>query len=387
MLTQGLKRSLQRELNTFYQKLQKGDFLSQYVTKGAFSRARAKLDPRAFIELNRTGTESFYQEAPWQKWNDFRILSCDASTVRLPNHPSVIEKFGRTGYGSQADSLRSLARISLLYDVLNYIPLDGQISSMNAGERALLVKHLPRMVPGQDLLLLDRGYPGMGLFFQLQALGIDYCARMQEGRWLAVRQFLQAQQVEKEVSFHLPDTEQQLKDQYPDVPHVIHARLIKVRLADGSIQVFCTSVPREKLDAASFGDLYRLRWNIEEGFKLYKSRMGLEAFSGKTALSIEQDFHAGIFMMTTAAVMAFPVAEEVKRQHECSKHPRKINRTNTLALIRETAVQIFAEKLVEPLLDTYDRILRATTEIFRPNRTFERKKIRKKPPSSNYKIL
>ncbi len=159
LLVQGLKRSLQRELNSFYQKLQKSDFLEQHVTKGAFSRARAKLKPEAFVELNEAGINNFYLNAPYQQWRGFRLLACDGSTAVLPNHPSIKDEFGVTNFGRYASSPRSLATISLLFDVLNLTTLDGQIAGYTTSERKLLLSHLSKITPGTDLLLLDRGYP------------------------------------------------------------------------------------------------------------------------------------------------------------------------------------------------------------------------------------
>ena len=117
--------------------------------------------------------------------------------------------------------------------------------------------------------------------------------------------------------------------------------------------------------------------------------MELEAFSGKTALAVKQDFFAGIFMMTTAAVMAFPVVEEIKKTaHESTrKHPRQINRTNALAMIREMAISLFLKRVVTNVLNAFDDILKATTEIIRPNRKVTRKKLKKKAPAMNYKRL
>mgnify|MGYP001034219440 CR=1 FL=1 len=41
---------------------------------------------------------------------------------------------------------------------------------------------------------------------------------------------------------------------------------------------------KEKYPHEHFADLYHLRWNEEEGYKLYKCRCHLEAFSGKTSV-------------------------------------------------------------------------------------------------------
>jgi hypothetical protein len=114
LLTQGLSRSIQRELNSFYQKLQKNDFSIQHVTKGAFSRCRSKLKPEAFLELNQVGIKSFYNNAPWRSFQGLRLLAIDGSTAVLPKHQSVIEEFGTTNFGPYADSPRSVARTSVL---------------------------------------------------------------------------------------------------------------------------------------------------------------------------------------------------------------------------------------------------------------------------------
>ncbi|MDB5247624.1 MAG: hypothetical protein JWQ40_2018 [Segetibacter sp.] len=63
---------------------------------------------------------------------------------------------------------------------------------------------------------------------------------------------------------------------------------------------------------------------------LFKCRLQLEAFSGKTAIAVKHDFFEKIFTMTTAAVLAFPVDEKNKKEFQTNtrKHPNKVNRTN-----------------------------------------------------------
>jgi len=46
----------------------------------------------------------------------------------------------------------------------------------------------------------------------------------------------------------------------------------------------------KKFHLKIFKDLYFQRWGVEEAFKILKSRVGLEAFSAKTARSLYQDF-------------------------------------------------------------------------------------------------
>lgn len=393
MLTQGLSRSIQRELNSFYQRLLKKDFLEQHVTKGAFSRARAKLKPEAFVELNQVGQANFYRNAPWRSWQGFRLLACDGSTVMLPNHETVVKEFGITCFGRKGEPERphSIARISLLYDVLNFVTLDGRIGSYDTSEKVLLRQHLGCLRSGQDLLLLDRGYPSRKLLFELQALGINYCMRLTESHWKEAGKMITEGIKEKNVVFQLPAKDTAIKALYPQTDTDIHCRLILVDLKGGGKEVLCTSLSdKVKFPAACLAELYNFRWNIEEGYKLFKTRMGLEAFSGKTALAVKQDFYAGLFMMTTAAVMAFPVDEEVKKLQQTDrqrKHPMQINRTNALAMVREMAISILESKTTRNVLNAFDNILRRTVEIVRRGRKVPRKKGRKKPPAMNYKNL
>jgi hypothetical protein len=388
-------RSLQRELNSFYQQLQGKDFSIYPVSKSAFTHSRRKLKPEAFKELNEVGTDTFYKNASYIVWSGFRLLSIDGSTLMLPRHSSIEQEFGTVNFGPGADRPRSIATLSVLYDVLNLLTLDVQLGGYKTSEKELALKHLARIEPGKDLLLMDRGYPGLGLMYELQAQGIDYCIRMQEGWWLEVRSMLSSGERDKEVTFQLPTKEKHLLTKYNTDSRAIKCRLIVVELEDGGKEVLCTSVlDKEKLPYDSFLPLYHCRWNIEEGYKLYKCRAQLEVFSGKTAKAIKQDIFAKVFMMTTMAVMAFPIEEKLKQESEqwkkngdLRKYPRKVNRTNALAMVREICSKLFINRIVLPALDAFDAILIATPEIVRIGRRFPRKKLKKKPPAMNYKVL
>jgi hypothetical protein len=360
------------------------------VTKGALSKARSKLNPEAFVKLNQVGIKSFYKNAPYLTWKGFRLLAIDGSTAVLPNHKTVIEQFGTTKFGPYADSPRSVARTSVLYDVLNLTVLDAQIDSYDTCERDLACRHFSAVDGKNDLLLFDRGYPSLSFMFELQALNIPYLIRMRNDWWLEVRKMLADGEKEKEVTFTLPAKDNALLEKYHTQNNKIKCRLVAVILEDGSTEVLCTSIlDKQAIPYENFVELYHFRWNIEEGYKLFKCRLNLEAFSGKTALAVKQDFFAKIFMMTTTAVLAFPVEERIKKEAERTqtKHPHKINRTNALAMVIEIIPKVVIKKMIRPALEALDKFLAVSKEIVRKNRKFPRKKIKKKPPSINYKHL
>jgi hypothetical protein len=249
------------------------------------------LKPEAFVELNQVGIKSFYSNAPWRSFRGLRLLAIDGSTAVLPNHPSIREEFGTTNFGPYADSPRSVARTSVLYDVLNLTVLDARLGRYDKSEREMAQEHFDLAQPGKDLLVFDRGYPSLGLMFEMQSRGIDYLIRMREDWWLEVRKMVADGVKEKEVTFTLPANERWLLKKYNRTDNKIKCRLICVELENGGTEVLCTSITnKEILPYDCFAELYHFRWNIEEGYKLFKCRLQLEAFSGKTALAIKQGF-------------------------------------------------------------------------------------------------
>lgn len=385
------KSSIQRELDRFYKEVTQSDFNIRAVTKGAFTQARAKLNPWAFKRLNEVACESFYDGAEYYVWHNMRLLAVDGTRLVLPNHPSVAEEFGVHQFGPKADSPRSLAMGSLLYDVLNQMTLDSQIAPYASSERDLLMQHLGHVKPG-DLLLLDRGYSSFFLLFLLKAKGIEFCVRLQDDWWLKVKDFTESCEKERIVTFTLPKKD---RAKLKDYPHMLDAeltcRLIKIELENGEKEVLCTSLTDTQTYLyEEFEQLYHYRWNEEEAYKLLKSRIELEDFSGKTARAIKQDFHAKVFLMTLCAAYAHPIEEKVMAEYRADqnrKHDQKINRTNAIANTMDMLVPIFIRKKYREALQALDNIIGNTREVVRPGRSNARNKNPKKTYSMNYKRL
>ncbi|MDP3024314.1 MAG: IS4 family transposase [candidate division Zixibacteria bacterium] len=390
-ISRGVKSSLQMELDSFYKEVTGGEFNIREVTKGAFTQARSKLSHEVFIKLNESVNNTFYSEAPYLVWNNMRLLSVDGTRLVLPNHKSVIEEFGEHGFGPNADSKRSLAMGSFLYDPINMLTLDSHITSYASSERELLFKHFEKVQKG-DLLLLDRGYPSIALIFLLKAKGIQFCMRMKENWWLNVKEFLESGRKQQVLSFRLPKKDRELLKDYPEMfEKVIKCRLVSVVLPNGEKEILCTSLmDSQKYSVEDIAELYHYRWNEEEGYKLFKARMEVENFSGKTALAVKQNFFAKVFIMSLCANLAFPIEEKVKKEYEREKdikHPQKINRTNALLMTREICIGLFFKNLIKKALKAFDEIVKSTREIIRPNRKNVRKQHQKKLYHMNYKRL
>jgi Transposase DDE domain len=388
------KSSIQRELDKFVRDISKSDFSIREISKGAFTQARAKLNPWAFKRLNEVAVNTFYAQAPYHTWHNKRLLAVDGTRLILPKHSSIDAEFGTNYYGPKANSPQSIALASVLYDPLNQICIDSEIEGIERfSEIDLLLRHLAYVKQG-DLLVLDRFYPSKWLFFLLAAKGVDFCVRMKKDWWKVVENFTNSDLQQTEVSFLLPKKDFEKLAEYKEIiDKEIKCRLIKVVLETGETEVLCTSLLNcEAFKIDEFKDLYNLRWNEEEAYKLLKSRIELERFSGKTSKAVRQDFHAKIFLMTLCAAYAHPIEEKVKTEYKKSedttrKHEQKINRTNALATLSDMLLPIFIKKLTNTFLKYFDDIVYKTREIVRKGRKFERIKKQKKPYYMNYKPL
>jgi hypothetical protein len=391
LISQGMVRSLQRELNHFFSIVRGKAYDIHEVTAGALSQARAKLKPEAFIEMNQAVIPDFYKYAPYVIWKRHRLLAVDGSTLNLPAHSSVEKEFGVNYVGRNANVKRSMARISMCYDVLNLLTLDSRIGAFGTSEKTLLKDHLETVAFNpDDILLLDRGYPSIALLYELQHRGIHFCVRMKDNWWKEVEKMLANGEADKEVYFPLPAKDRALHTKYGSEQPGVKCRLVVVMLETGEKEILCTSLlDKQEYTPADMKELYHYRWSVEEAYKLYKCRADLEVFSGKTANAVMQDFYAKIFMMTMCAILSFPIEQKVREQNKAArtKHAKKINRTNVLGSCRNGWVTLWLKAKTKKLLMAFDRILEKSTDIVRPGRKFERKHKQKYPPAMNYKQL
>jgi hypothetical protein len=390
LISQGLVKAIQRELNHFFGALQGETYDIHEVTKGALTQARAKLKPEAFIELYQAALPGFYEGAAYNKWKGHRLLAIDGSIINLPSHPSVEEEFGAHQVGCKADVQRSMGTVSLCYDVLNLVTLDARLDKFTTSEPALLQTHLKQVnFLEQDLLLLDRGYPSTALMYELNQKTIDFCMRLRMN-WKDAKIMCDTGQTDKEIVYRLPTKNRNLLKKYNSTSDSVRVRLVVVELDNGELEILCTSLlDKVQYPHSCFKELYHHRWVAEEGYKLLKCRVELEVFSGKTAHAVKQDFYAKVFMMVMCAILSFPIAEQIKKESESKqrKHNHQINRTNALGFLRQCWITLWLHEKTELLLQALSKALKNSTDIIRPGRSFERKHRSKKPPSMTYKHL
>jgi hypothetical protein len=362
-----VKRSLQDELDEFFN-LSRGEVVApQVVTKSAFSQARQKLKAEAFIELNTVQVDHFYTNFPYQTWHGKRLLAVDGSTTPLPGTAEIIKHFA-LWHGIP------VARVSQLFDVLNEVTLEALIGPKADGEREFAARHLAKVGPG-DLLLLDRGYPAFWLFVLIQQQQADFCVRMPQGVWSEVDRFIASGLNEQIIDLspcqtavadcqarHLPTTS-------------LKVRLVRIALDSGEVEVLMTSLlDQAQFPLSVFKELYHQRWPVEENYKVMKYRIEVENWSGKSKLAIYQDFHAKVFTMNLTAMLAQPAQAVVEQQSQTKKYVYQVNFTYLLSKMKDTVVLLFQQPAISTLLNRLWQVMTHIIEPIRPGRKYPRKK-------------
>ena len=373
LLLNFVKCSYQDELDELFQAINRSDVAKRVVSKAALSKSRMKLKFEAFIELNRHLCGFFYEHFQTKTWFGHRLVAIDGSTVRLPNTEKIAEHFG-IWKGRKGDSC-PIARVSQMFDPINKISIDAIISPKKKGERELVVQHCSNLL-STDLLLLDRGYPAFWLFTLILSLGANFCARISWKKWKVARKFYHSGLNEKIIE--LPATPASVAKCLAlglDIKP-IKLRLIRVVPPSGEEVILITSlIDTDSYPHEVFMELYHQRWPVEEDYKAMKCRVELENFSGKSVLSIYQDFHAKFFSKNLTSTLVFSSQETVTRSDANKKYAYQINFTQALSKTKNVIVLLFqrAKKKVLQLISELQKIFTQTIEPIRPGRKYPRK--------------
>ncbi len=366
------KGSYQDELDNFFKVLNHLEVAERVVTKGAVSKSRQKLSYQAFIELNAKMASHYYSYFPAISWNGFNLLAVDGSTLRLPDEDEIIEHFGV--WHVEKGKPCPKARISQLFDVLNRITIDAIIRPKEDGERELASFHFLRLMPN-DLILLDRGYPAFWLFKLVESMDANFCARISYKKWKVIRKFYRSGNKEQIVKIYPTPLSVTKCIEFGLDKDPIKVRLIRIELDNGETEVLITSLTdKNKYPSSIFDELYYHRWPVEEDYKTMKCRMEMENFSGKSVLSVYQDFHAKVFSKNLTAIIANTTKDEIKKLSEHRKYQYQINFTQALSKMKHTIILLFTRSVekVKFIVADLQKIFSQTVESVRPGRKYKR---------------
>ncbi len=357
-----LKGSLQDELDQLFQAILKLDVAKRVVTRSALCQARKKISHRVFIDLLSSICKFLNLHVPMLTYMGMRVFAIDGSTLRLPNRRDVRGKFG-AAHGKNGNI--PMARISLLHDVLNRITYDAVMEPYRKGENSLARQHLAEaQVPAGSIILLDRNYADFLLLQQIRDQGFHFCVRMKAGL-AVVKQFRKLGRPEailhykpsKDAKAKLPLGSPQRKG--------YTVRLIRYKFGKEDVFLMTSLLDMDAHPILDIIGLYHERWQIEESYKIKKSRLKIEDFSGATVENLRQDFHAKVFAECLSSALALELRGFVDDYCMTTKNEYKVSLTQVLAKMKNTIVLLFLrpglEKLIGDILEIFSKSLVGAT--------------------------
>lgn len=339
------------------------------VTKGALTQARAKLKPSALIALNEHIVRHAEQGGRLARWMGHRLLAVDGSSLRLHAFPELAKAFGGLRHGS---GLRPLARVSFAFDVLNRIVVSAALAPWKQGERALFAQQLDA-IGADDVMLFDRGYPALWLFALVRSRGAHFCARIDAGLWSRAFDLLLNDTSELCYVARLSERARRVCAEFGVDCTSLRLRVVRVRLTSGEHEYLVTSLcDAERYPRHLFRDLYARRWAVEESYKQLKCRLTVENFSGKSALAVEQDFHARVLLMNLTNLFVLEADRRIHKQCAHREHRYQANRHYALAQLRRWLPRLLLGRATVALVTTILQRLASEPEAVRPDRSYPR---------------
>lgn len=302
-----LTKSLQIELDRFL-KVLKGESSQVTVTAQAVGKARKKLSEQTFVRLDERLVDEFYTENTYTTWRGYRLIGIDGSTVQLPMSTEIVEEFG--GVSNQHGVVMAMARISVAYDVKNEISVHACIEKYASEERAFALRHLDavRAFNGRtegrrghqgDLVLFDMGYPALYFMAVMHLWGQEFVIRTSDAFLKEVQEAISSESDDLVIQIPVQTPERPLPEKLRRyLPHidpdlVLPLRVVKVTLDNGTRETLLTTL--QEVPYEDFQGLYAQRWGSEGHYDVLKNMLEIENFTGKSALSVRQDFHATVF--------------------------------------------------------------------------------------------
>jgi hypothetical protein len=372
-------KSIQRHLHEFLDELAQAEIFEP-VTSGAVTHARAKLKDSAFIELNRECLLPvvYRSQRPVQRWRGHRLLGIDSSLIRLPESEALGQEFGWKEASNQNGATGTRypeARLSVIYDLLNHVGLDGQLQPSTVGEVSLATQQLAELEPG-DVEINDRGFSGYVYFARLRQRGAHFVGRCSSGSFLTAQEMFRANRAnQSRIVWLFAPPDQKAECRRLGLPLKMKVRFVSLRLPTGELEVLATSLLDPALyPTQEFLTVYHWRWGHETFYLMLKGRLETENFSGRTVEAVRQDVQAAVLLANLESLLSEPAQADLTARGRPQTQPRQVNRSISYhALKRELLDLLYREIPAEQVIQKLTLLLRGSPVAVRPNRKAPRR--------------
>lgn len=336
------------------------------VSAASFSEARQKIHPDQLKDLlyeiawARPGD----QELGTRRWRGRRVFAVDGCKINLQRDPELEYAFG-VPQGAHCPQVL----LSVLVDVCARVPMDLEVSGYATSEREHLAKMMASLEPG-DILVLDRGYPSHELLQDLDRSSLDFLIRVPAtGSFTVIDECRR-----KGASDQVVDIEPPIRA--PAHWARLRVRVVRLQGPNGQASWFLTSLPKSEFSASAIAELYRMRWEAEELFKLLKSsHAGQGQYRSRTAAGVVQEIHALVLLLAISRVCTSIATQHLPESEQASQKGAVLALASFLTRILLETDTIKARTAVDSMLQR----ITAMREKRRRNRHYPRRSFKPSP--------
>ena len=370
-----IRKSLVIEIHNFVEYLSSSSLCStKLFTSSAYVQSRKKINPLVFDSLSTALVSEFYTDNQLgvALWKGHRLLAVDGSTLNLPFSKEVAQKYGYAR--NQTGDTNVQGRVSVLYDTLNNLVINGSLNPRSSSERTLALEHLKSCV-ATDLIIFDRGYFSYDFIRAIKA--VDWVIRLKSDL-IVMKNFIASGKRSQTVEIHCSKYVYKKKNQQKPSP--IKVRLVRVKLPCGEIEVLATSLTDvKKYPSKLFKELYFKRWKVETFYDELKNKLKLEHFTGYSQKAIQQDFYATLFISNIQSIIVKDIVEEINQETKSRKYDYKVNSNLSYGFLKNKIITVLSsEKDINKVVKELKALFKKNLIPIRPNRTFKRNKYRRK---------
>lgn len=325
------------------------------VTKQAFSKARKNISHKLFEELNNRLVKEIYKKYKIKRYNEkYIILAIDGTTIEIPNTEEMRETFGKTKSQKGAKQ-NARASASCIYDSLNEIIVRTKLEKYNTSEREMAKEMIEETKeiykPEETIYIMDRGYYAKWMVGYFIKNRMKFIFRVSKG---VLKKYYEEIETDEIVRIKVKDfckgaleTSEEVK--MFEGQEEIRLRLTKIELATKEIEYIVTNI--EDIKYSEMKELYFKRWKIEINYDLLKNKIGIENFSGRSEITIYQDYYARILNANIGSLIVQSTAK--KRSKKGKEY--QVNKNKLIGL--------YKKQILEKILIPIKKLLRLLGEI------------------------
>lgn len=372
-------KTTSNEINNYYSEL---DLLTKSVSKQSIFQAREKLNPDVFRYLNHEFVSYFYKNNKIKKYKNHLVLAVDGTTLEMPLNDETIREFG-VNTGTKYVT-KSSPKGSGMYDVLNNVYLDFFIDHWQISEIPMAykqIKNISNLLNDKSCIVLaDRYYGATDLFLYFEHIGYKYCFR---GKKNFYKHYLDEKQRDSIVHIPLDDSwikrlkieESKLRalEKKELILRVIRFKKSEItnKKENGNDEIILfTNLSKEEFSTSEIIELYGLRWKIETGYGILKTKMELEKVTSEKPKIILQDLYSQIIIYNQISILK-TIAD--KKINGSNRYEYQVNINNLIWLYRKWLPKILNK--LNTILNIIDKIINKiikNKEPIRENRLYPR---------------